>query len=412
MTSTDKMLTYFQGKRYAHFIKIYFNIKLMNGGQSVVQKDRLIGQFIELVRVDSETKHERQICDLLKSRWGELGVQVTEDDSAERSGHGAGNLIVNLPASPGAEAAPVIYFTCHMDTVAPGRGIQPQIGDDGYIRSDGTTILGSDDKAGIAALLEAVRVLQESGEPHGRVQFIITVGEEAGLNGARALDRQWLEAEYGYALDCDGRVGSICVAAPTQAKIRIEIRGKSAHAGLNPEDGISAIQVAARAISRMPLGRIDPDTTANIGSFSGGGATNIVCDRVVLEAEARSLYEHKLEEQLIAMKRACESAANEFGATAHFTSDSLYSAFRHDEQTPVVQLASRAIAKIGRQTSLFQSGGGSDANIFNGMGVPTVNLAVGYEQIHTTSERMPIEELVKTAELVVAIIQEATQRAT
>jgi len=373
----------------------------------MVAKDRIVQEFMELVQIDSETKHEKQICGVLKGKLEALGLSVSEDDAAVKTGHGAGNLIANLEAGDGLEGAPAILFTCHMDTVTPGNGIKPQLDEDGYIRSDGTTILGSDDKAGIAALLEGIRVLKEDGIPHGRVQFVITVGEESGLVGARALDASCLEAEFGFALDSNGLIGDIAVAAPTQAKVKMEFIGKSAHAGVNPEDGISAIQVAAKAIAKMPLGRIDKETTANIGSFEGGGATNIVCDYVMLNAEARSIVQHKLDAQIEAMRQAVESAAAEFGAQGRLESEIVYPAYVHDESAAVVQLASRAIKEIGLNPRTFRSGGGSDANIFNGLGVPTVNLAVGYEHIHTTKEQIKADNLVTAAQLVVAIVKQA-----
>jgi tripeptide aminopeptidase len=294
-----------------------------------------------------------------------------------------------------------------MDTVTPGCGIKPQLDGDGYIRSDGTTILGSDDKAGLAAIFEAIEVLKERQIPHGTIRFAITAGEESGLCGARNMQPGLLQADFGFALDCNGKVGDMAVAAPTQASIHIVFEGKSAHAGINPEEGISAIQVAAKAIARMKLGRIDSETTANIGRFAGGGATNIVCDRAELFAEARSLAQPKLAAQIAAMKEACESAAADYSARVDFTSKIIYPAFRHDEHSPVVKLASRALQGIGRKPRLQHSGGGSDANVFNGIGIPTINLAIGYEHIHSTKEQIPLEELVKTAELVVRLAQEA-----
>ncbi|MEF3301894.1 M20/M25/M40 family metallo-hydrolase [Paenibacillus sp. GYB003] len=376
----------------------------------MIQQNRLVDQFLQLVRIDSETKYEQQIGQALKTLFGELGLTVFEDDTAAVTGHGSGNLICTLEATPGNENLPTVLFTCHMDTVTPGKGIKPQVGDDGYIRSDGTTILGSDDKAGIAAMVEAIRVLKEQSIPHGKLLFVITAGEESGLLGSRAMAKQppkQLAAKYGYALDSNGSVGQIAVAAPTQARIQITIKGRSAHAGVNPEDGVSAIQVASKAISRMPLGRIDFETTANIGSFAGGGATNIVCERVDIAAEARSREQSKLDRQLEAMRQACESAAEEMGAKAEFVSEIIYPAYKYDESAPVVKLAMKALESIGRKPSTFHTGGGSDANMFNGMGIPTVNLAVGYENIHTTEERMPISELKAVAELVVAIVKEA-----
>jgi tripeptide aminopeptidase len=296
-----------------------------------------------------------------------------------------------------------------MDTVTPGKGIKPQLDADGYIRSDGTTILGADDKAGIAAMIETVKVLQENNLPHGQIQFVITAGEESGLIGARAMDAKHMDADFGYALDSNEPVGDIAVAAPTQAKIYATIYGKSAHAGVNPEDGISAIQVAGKAVSRMSLGRIDKDTTANIGRFEGGGQTNIVCDLVKIEAEARSLYQDKVNAQVESMRLAFESAASEFGATVDFKSDVIYPAFNYEDDAPVVQLAMRALKSIGKTPKTFHTGGGSDANMFNGMGIPTVNLAVGYEYIHTTKEQILVTELVGIAQAVVAIVSEVAK---
>jgi tripeptide aminopeptidase len=376
------------------------------GGKTMIRKNRLIDEFMELVQVDSETKNEREISRTLIHKFSALDLNVEEDDAAEKTGHGSGNLIVTLPAAPGMEHVPPILFTCHMDTVVPGKGIKPRLDDDGYIRSDGSTVLGSDDKAGIAALLEAVRVLREESIAHGKIQLVITVGEEAGLVGAKALDPGRIKAKFGFALDSNEKVGGIVTAAPYQAKLDVVITGKKAHAGVNPEDGISAIQVAAKAIARMPLGRIDHETTANIGSFQGLGPTNIVCDRADIQAEARSIDKSKLDRQLSLMKEAFASAAKEFGAGVEMRTE-MTPGFYFDEQSEIVQFAVKAVERIGRKAHLFHSGGGSDANIFNQLGIPTVNLAVGYENIHTTREQMPVEELIKTAELVLAIAEVA-----
>jgi tripeptide aminopeptidase len=374
----------------------------------MISQERIVREFMELVSVDSETKHEQQISQVLKRKLEELELSWIEDNAAERTGHGAGNLFVSIPASEGMESLPRLFFTSHMDTVTPGQGIRPQLGEDGYIRSDGKTILGADDKAGIAAMLEAVKVIQEQQIPHGPIQLIITVGEESGLTGARAIDQEMMDADFGYALDSNGKVGEIVIGAPAQAKVRMQFIGRSAHAGVNPEDGISAITVASRAVSLMQLGRIDEETTANIGSFFGGGATNIVCEKAELLAEARSLDNAKLDRQLDHMKSACEAAATQMNALVKFSSQRTYPAFKHGENDPVVRLAVRAAERIGRTPKTLYSGGGSDANIFNGLGVPTANLAIGYERIHTTEEAIPVEELVKTVEMVLAIVQEVS----
>lgn len=378
----------------------------LEGLHIMINEQRIVDLFIELVQVDSETKHEEKIAVVLKEKFTALGVEVVEDDAKEKTGHGANNLICTLPATK--EGVDTIYFTSHMDTVVPGNGIKPSI-EDGYIKSDGTTILGADDKAGLAAMLEAITVLKEENIAHGKIEFIITVGEESGLVGAKALDSNLVTAKFGYALDSDGKVGDIIVAAPTQAKVNATIYGKTAHAGVAPERGVSAITIASRAISKMPLGRIDEETTANIGRFEGGTQTNIVCDRVYILAEARSLIPEKMEAQVAKMKEAFETAAQEMGGRAEVDIKVMYPGFKFGDGDHVVEVAKKAVANIDRPSRLLQSGGGSDANVIAGFDIPTVNLAVGYEDIHTTNEKIPVEELVKTSELVVSIIKEVAK---
>ncbi|GGA67947.1 M20/M25/M40 family metallo-hydrolase [Ornithinibacillus halotolerans] len=372
----------------------------------MVNQDRVVTEFMELVQVDSETGYEAEIAEVLKKKFTDLGLEVVEDNAKEITGHGANNLICTLKGTK--EGVEPIYFTSHMDTVVPGKGIKPSI-KDGYIVSDGTTILGSDDKAGLAAMLEAIRTLKENNIEHGDVQFVITVGEESGLVGAKALDPSMIHAKFGYALDSNGDVGDIIVAAPTQAKINTIIKGKTAHAGVAPEKGVSAITIAAKAIAKMPLGRIDEETTANIGRFEGGKQTNIVVDHVEILAEARSLVPEKMEAQVAKMKEAYESTAKEMGGEAIVDIKVMYPGFKQGAGDQVVEVARRAATSIGRESKLLKSGGGSDANVIAGFGIPTVNLAVGYEEIHTTNERIPVEELVKVTELVTAIIQEVAK---
>jgi tripeptide aminopeptidase len=224
------------------------------------------------------------------------------------------------------------------------------------------------------------------------------------------MDGSRLRAKFGYALDSNGEIGAIAVSAPTNSRQTITIRGKAAHAGVNPEDGISAIQVASKAVSRMRLGRIDSETTANIGRFEGGGEVNIVTDRIRIYAEARSQVQEKMDAQVESMREAVASAARDYGAEFEFESNTIYPAYSHDDRDEVVQVAKAAIEAIGLTPRTFSSGGGSDANMFNGNGVPTVNLAVGYEHIHTTKEQIKADDLAKTAELVLAIVNETLNR--
>ncbi|MEH7744960.1 tripeptidase T [Neobacillus drentensis] len=373
----------------------------------MVNQERLLNEFLELVQIDSETKFETEIAKVLKQKFSELGLEVFEDDTTAVTGHGAGNLVCTLAATK--EGVDPIYFTCHMDTVTPAKGVKPAI-KDGYVVTDGTTILGADDKTGISVMLETIRQLKEQNLPHGLIQFVITVGEESGLVGAKALDSSLMKAKFGYALDSDGLVGNVVVAAPTQAKVKTVIYGKTAHAGVAPEKGVSAITIAAKSIARMPLGRIDHETTANIGRFEGGQATNIVCDRVDILAEARSLIPEKMQAQVSKMKEAFETVAAEMGGRAEVNVEVMYPGFKFGEGDHVVEVARKASAKIGRSCELQHSGGGSDANVFAGFNIPTVNLAVGYEEIHTTNERMPVEELYKLAEMTLAIIDEVANQ--
>ena len=365
-------------------------------------KERLIDQFMEMVQVDSETGHEREIADYLLKIFKEMDVEVYEDDTQKETGYGAGNIFVRFKGDD--EKAEPVYFTVHMDTVVPGLGIKPSIEGE-YIVSDGSTILGSDDKAGIAAIIEAIRSLSESGASHGDVEFVITVGEESGLIGAKAFDTSVLKSRYGYAVDSTGKVGTVVTSAPTQTKIEAHIHGRTAHAGVAPEEGVSAITIASKAISKMKLGRIDSETTANIGKFEGGGPTNVVTDYVNILAEARSLDDEKMKAQTKHMIEAFENAAEELGGRAEVNSEVMYSALKAKEDSEVVSTVSEAIENIGREVSLISLGGGSDGNIFAGKGIDTAILGLGYENIHTTAERMPIEELAKITELIIEIIK-------
>lgn len=369
-----------------------------------IKRKRLVNEFIELVQIDSETKYEGEIAKVLKQKFTELGLEVLEDQAKEKTGHEANNLICNLPGN--VKEADTIFFTSHMDTVTPGKNVKPTIHDN-YITSDGTTILGADDKAGIAVLLETIRTLKENNIDHGDIQFVITVGEESGLVGAKAIDTNLLQAKYGYALDSDGEIGSLIVAAPYQSKIKAKIYGKSAHAGVEPEKGVSAITVAAKAIAQMKLGRIDEETTANISYFHGGkiNQTNVVCDYVEIVGEARSLQRVKLQNITEEMKKAFVEVAEQHGGSAEVEIKEMYPGFQLNKDDPVVQIAQQTATQLGFSTKLLKSGGGSDANIFNSHGIPTANLAVGYEYIHTTNERIHIHHLINLTKFVIGIIQ-------
>lgn len=365
-----------------------------------INQQRLVDEFLELVKIDSASKDERLIADALIAKMAALGLAVTEDNAGERIGGTAGNLIGILE---GQKEAPALLFCAHMDRVHPGFGIKPQI-KDGVIRSDGTTILAADDVAGIVAILEAIRIIQEHKIPHGRLEILFTVAEEGGLYGAKSLDPGELQAKAGFFMDAGGPVGTIVTSAPAQKGLQATIHGKAAHAGVAPEDGISAILVAARAITRMRLGRIDPETTSNIGIIQGGVATNIIPDKVELKGEARSLNNEKLDSQINHMVDAINAACADHNVKADIRVDHSYSAFSLTESDIAVQLAVKAAEAIGLRPQLQSTGGGSDANIINGYGIPSVVLGMGYTDVHTTAEAITIEQMVTAARYVLSII--------
>lgn len=366
-----------------------------------VNRGRLIREFVGLVQIDSHSREERQMADALIAKLKPFG-EIYEDDTGAKIGGNAGNLLCRIK---GDDRKPTLLFTCHMDTVQPGKGIKPQVLED-RITSDGTTILGADDKAGVAGILETVRILHEQNLPHGNLVLLFTIGEEAGLLGSRHLNRDLLrDVDYGFAFDSNGPVGRIVTQGPSQAKIEVAVHGKTAHAGVNPEAGISAIKIACMAISRMKLGRIDAETTANVGTINGGVAANIVPERVDIVAEARSLDEAKLDVQLAHMRSVFESTALEAGGRADVAVTRMYPAFKFGDEDEVVRIAKRAFGAIGVKPSTISSGGGSDANVLNSLGVPTVNIAIGYENIHTVDEFIRLDDLELAARYMIAITQ-------
>ena len=362
---------------------------------------RLVDQFMAMAKIASPSRQEGRLAAYLKPELEALGFVVEFDSAGELAGGDTGNLIATLPGDPDIEP---LVLSCHMDTVTPCIGVTPIV-EDGVIRSDGTTVLGGDDKAGIAAILEGVRRIRERGVRHGLIQAVFTICEEVGMHGAMGLDYSKIRAKRAFILDADGPIGQILVRGPAKDAIHAVIHGRSAHAGLKPEAGISAIQVAARAIERMKLLRIDDETTANLGQISGGGATNIVTDRVEITAEARSLTNEKLDAQGAHMKACLEDAAHEFGATAEVTIERSYHAFSLDADEPVVRHCAAAMRHLGLTPTLTSTGGGSDCNVFNRHGMKAVDLSIGMTDVHTCMKSLRIEDLEMTARLVEALIE-------
>ena len=275
-----------------------------------MDKDRIVSKFIEYVKIPSPSYKEGDFAKVLKRDMEELGFEVIVDKAGEKAGSNTGNLIGYLKGNKDVEP---IMFCAHMDTVTPCENIEPII-EDGIIKSKGNTILSADDKAGIIGILEGIRYIKENNIPHGDIEVVFTICEEVGLYGSKYLDYSKIKSKMAFVLDASGEIGGVNVQGPAQTQIHAKFHGKAAHAGLSPEKGINAIQVASKAINNMNLLRIDEETTANVGIIRGGTATNIVADYAEMELEARSLKEEKLEKQVDHMIKAMEKAAEEFGA--------------------------------------------------------------------------------------------------
>jgi len=375
---------------------------IKKGDELMVNEKRLIESFMELVKIDSISREERNLADFLIEKLEDLGLEVIVDQAGEKVKSNSGNIIARLRGN--IKKATLIMFSAHMDTVVPGKNIKP-ICDGEKIVSSGKTILGADDKAAIAALLEVLHIIKENNISCGDIEILFTICEEIGLKGAKNLDISELKSQIGFILDAGGRAGKIITTAPSQNSLEIIIHGKSAHAGANPEEGINAIQVAGFALSRMKLGRIDEETTANIGVISGGNATNIVPDKVTLKGEVRSRDGGKLEKCTEQIKKITEDTAQEFKAKAEVKVNEEYHCYNLSPDDQVVKIAIKAVKDIGLQPELCPSGGGSDANVFNKKGFPSVVLSVGMEKVHTVEEYILVENLKNTAEYVLSIIK-------
>ena len=369
-----------------------------------VNEPRLLDTFLTLVKFNTPSKHEKIASEYCADYLRKLGFTIEWDDAGEKVGGQVGNLFAFKPGT--LLNAPAIFFSSHLDTVEATPGLEISI-ENGIIRSTSKTILGADDKSGVAPILEAMNLLSESGEPHGDIQIILTICEEIGLVGAKHIDPARIKAQYGFVLDSGPPIGGVTFTAPSQNSLIVRIEGKPSHAGAAPEEGISAIQVAANAISRMTQGRIDPETTANIGTIHGGTARNIVPAEVLIVAEARSRDNAKLAIQTAHMLETFEQAAGEMGAKAFVQVISEYRTYCLSETDTPIQLAKQAAEACGFPFELRESGGGSDANIFNDFGIPTTVLACGMQAIHTHDEFCEASDLTKDAQWVVEIVRAA-----
>ena len=382
----------------------------MPDGSPAIDAARVKDEFLDLVSIASPTRSEGAIARRLSSIAVGMGGSVDVDDAGERVGSDTGNLLIRFRGN--APDIPAFMLSAHMDTVNPAAAIHPVVDGD-IVRTDGTSVLGGDDKAGIVAILEAIRVLRERAIPHGDLELVLTISEESGLRGAKHFDTGRLKAGRGLVLDVDG-VCELVTRAPAANSIHATIHGLAAHAGICPEQGISAVQIAAEAIAGMKLGRVDGETTANLGLVRGGIATNIVPDRVSVRGETRSLSTDKLEAQTAHMRERFERAVRGKSVTVggrlhearlEFEVRRQYDALIVGDDAPIVRLVREAAAARGRTCRTRSTGGASDANVWALRGIEIANLGCGMREIHTVNEWVDLRDVVVTAELVLDTVR-------
>jgi tripeptide aminopeptidase len=376
----------------------------------MINQERIKNLLLELVRIDSVSREERDVAERVKQLCEELGAEVFIDDAGSKVGGNTGNVIARFPGTiPTAEP---IMMSAHMDTVVPGRGVKPIIEGD-IIRTDGTTVLGGDDKSGCAVILETIRCLHEQSIPHAPIDAVFSICEEVGLLGAKHVDMSKVRAKYGIVFDSDDP-GFLFTKGPSANHFEFKIYGLESHAGVAPEQGISAIKIAAEAISAMKLGRIDEETTANIGVIRGGEATNIITNFVLLRGEARSLDDSKLEAQSAHMVKCLEDAAAKYEVTVEGVTTKgrvesevtrEYYAMDVPDDSRVVKLVKEAASRMGLDVKTLASGGGCDANIFNKRGIECANLGTGMRAIHTVKEWLDVKDMYASAEMTLEIMR-------
>ena len=363
----------------------------------MINEKRISEVFAELAAIDSPSLQERELADTLKAKFAEIGVPFTEDQTQEQTGSNAGNLFAQIP---GSLAGNPVLFAAHMDTVEPAKGKKAVFHDDGTVTSDGTTVLGADDLAGVTAIYEAVRHLIETKTPHRPIEILISVGEELYCKGANAFDYSQVQAKEAYVLDLSGAIGAAAYAAPTLISFSAKIQGKAAHAGFHPEDGINSIQAAAGAIAKLPQGHVGKNTTANIGKISGGSGTNIVSESCRVEGEIRSLNHEKAMELLETYHRTFQEAAESVHASLVWEEKLNIHAY----ETPLTGDAARhyesAVKKEGLTAAFEKTFGGSDNNVFAQHGIEGLVIATSMNQVHSCSEYTKIPEIAQVARIV------------
>jgi tripeptide aminopeptidase len=361
--------------------------------------------FLELARLRTPPGEERAAADVVSRYLRDLALDVHEDGAGAVVGGDTGNLLARLPATDGAGGVPIV-LCAHLDTVPPGGSIEPVL-EDGVVRNAAGTILGADNKSAVASMLVAAATIVRENRPHAGIELLFTPKEEVGLLGAFAFDHTRLEAKLGYVYDQAAPVGQVILGAPTQRSLHVRYHGRPAHAGMVPEEGRSAIGAAARAIADLRLGRLDEQTTANVGTIAGGTARNIVPEWCSFEAEARSHDERVLADLVQEMLDSITFAAQATDCEVETRIEENYKGYRFRRDDVPVRLVDAALRRVGVEPSYALTGGGADANVFNARGLPCVNVANGMAEIHTPDEHVAVVDLDRMVDVTLALVEEA-----
>ncbi|MDI6799109.1 MAG: M20/M25/M40 family metallo-hydrolase [Actinomycetota bacterium] len=372
----------------------------------MIEADRVTRTFTDLVKIKSESFKEKEVAKYIINKLAAKGVNVRTDAIQDKVGSDTGNVVFRVF---GKKELPNILLMAHMDTISHKGNVTPVISAGGIITSGGETILGADNKAGIAAIIEMVEAIHFKDFEHGDIVGIFTVAEEVGSIGTKSLDFASLNVDYAFVLDGEGEVGSIITKSPTQKMVKAKFLGKSAHSGINPEDGIDAIRAAARAISFMKLGRVDEETTANIGVIRGGSSFNVIADEVILEGEIRGFSEGRIAMQIKDMTAICNDWADRVGADVELDIKTGFQGYDLSDDEPIVRMAMESIRSIGLEPRLVSSGGGSDANILSEKGIKTINLATGMKSPHSVDESIEIDDLANLSRVILEIVKRSSQ---
>ena len=354
----------------------------------------------------SPSGHERPVADRVCAYLTSLGLEWDEDDTAERTGGDTGNVYCRLPATDGETGTP-IFLCAHTDTVPPEAPIDPVVDEQAVVRNTAGTILGSDNKAAVVAMLAAVRRIVEEERPHAGIELLFTPQEEVSLRGAEAFDHTRFHAHIGYVYDQGAPIGEIILGAPHGRLLEFRFHGRAAHAGMHPEDGRSAIAAASRAIADFRLGRIDDETSANVGLISGGTAGNVVPEWCTFHAEVRSHDESKAVALVREMLETAAFAASLADCEVESEVRPSFPGYRFRETDPAVRMAAEALVQAGYSPSYALTGGGADANVFNMRGLQCVNLANGMMEIHTPDEHIAVADLEGMVEVTLALVEVA-----